>query len=465
MRSVVSPLATFQADTRRGRSASRSAAVGRTVTTRPLHRREPPDRLPRWRRSVRGRCRLAARRGARRQPEWLRRRPGPGAPRCRLSSPEAATASTRTRTVSPIRSSARWVTSSSARSCDPGNPLGDRLLVELAGIRRLRCRPRRSSRTRRSTSSRAAVRNRSSSSTSASVSPGKPTITLLRAPARGASSRMRPSRSRKSADPPKRRIRRSTVPAGVLERQIEVRRHAGRGRDRLDERRAQSRLAAGRTPGPVRCRRQRPVCGSSASSARRSPRSLPYDVEFSLTSTSSRAPVAASHRASASTSAGGRDTNEPRKDGIAQNAHRRSQPDASFRYATGPSSSRCRRRVARQRVPGQRDLGGGCRSADRGDGQQRAPVAGAGAARRVGRPRRRRAGRRCRRRRRSRAPRPPRAATRRACRRTARPGSRPPPPGARCPSAASRVSIESFFAESTKPQVFTTTTSASPRRR
>ena len=41
--------------------------------------------------------------------------------------------------------------------------------------------------------------------------------------------------------------------------------------------------------------------------------------------------VPASQRASASTSLGGRETNEPRKDGIAQNVQRRSQPEASFR--------------------------------------------------------------------------------------------------------------------------------------
>src|SRR5829696_7263476 len=82
--------------------------------------------------------------------------------------------------------------------------------------------------------------------------------------------------------------------------------------------------------------------GSSASSRRRSPRSLPYDVEFSLTRTSSRTPRSASQRASASSSSGGRETNAPRKDGIAQNEHRRSQPEASLSGATGESSSRRR---------------------------------------------------------------------------------------------------------------------------
>ncbi len=83
-------------------------------------------------------------------------------------------------------------------------------------------------------------------------------------------------------------------------------------------------------------------CGSSFSSSRGSPRSLPYEVEFSLTSTSSRTPCSASHSASASSSSGVRETNAPRNDGIAQNAQRRSQPQASFSEATGPASSRRR---------------------------------------------------------------------------------------------------------------------------
>jgi len=44
----------------------------------------------------------------------------------------------------------------------------------------------------------------------------------------------------------------------------------------------------------------------------------------------------------ATTSSGGRETNEPRNDGIAQNVQRRSQPEASLRLATGPSVSRAR---------------------------------------------------------------------------------------------------------------------------
>src|SRR5690606_30416620 len=73
--------------------------------------------------------------------------------------------------------------------------------------------------------------------------------------------------------------------------------------------------------------------------SRRSPRSLPYDVEFSLTRNSSRTPCSASQRASASRSSGGRDRNAPRNLGIAQNVQRRSQPEASLRGAYGPVPS------------------------------------------------------------------------------------------------------------------------------
>ena len=82
--------------------------------------------------------------------------------------------------------------------------------------------------------------------------------------------------------------------------------------------------------------------GSSVSSSRRSPRSLPYDVLFSLTRNSSRTPSPASQRASATTSEGRRLTNEPRKLGMAQKEQRRSQPLASFSGAIGPPSRRRR---------------------------------------------------------------------------------------------------------------------------
>ena len=75
---------------------------------------------------------------------------------------------------------------------DPLDPRGD--LVGGRACRRSsrpRCRPRRSSRRRRPRRAGRRSRNASSSATSSSVSPGKPTITLLRMPASGASARMR----------------------------------------------------------------------------------------------------------------------------------------------------------------------------------------------------------------------------------------------------------------------------------
>src|SRR3954447_4247218 len=82
--------------------------------------------------------------------------------------------------------------------------------------------------------------------------------------------------------------------------------------------------------------------GSRLSSRRRSPRSLPYDVLFSLTRNTSRTPSPASQRASLRTSDGRRLTNEPRKLGMAQNEQRRSQPLASFSGAIGPPPRRRR---------------------------------------------------------------------------------------------------------------------------
>src|SRR5260370_20616553 len=85
--------------------------------------------------------------------------------------------------------------------------------------------------------------------------------------------------------------------------------------------------------------------GRTSSSSRRLPRSLPYDVEFSLTRNSSRTPWLASQRASAKISGGRRDTNAPRNDGMAQNEQRRSQPDAIFSGATTPADTRRRKTV------------------------------------------------------------------------------------------------------------------------
>ena len=61
--------------------------------------------------------------------------------------------------------------------------------------------------------------------------------------------------------------------AGVLEGEVEVRRDAGRRRDRLEQPRPRSRRAGGRRPGPARCRRRRPAraAGSRAAAGRRGP--------------------------------------------------------------------------------------------------------------------------------------------------------------------------------------------------
>ena len=211
-------------------------------------------------------------------------------------------------------------------------------------------------------------------------------------------------------------------------------------------------------------------CGSSFSSARGSPRSLPYEVEFSLTSTSSRTPVLASHSASASISSGVRETNAPRNDGIAQNAHRRSQPLASFSEATGPVSSRrrstCRRWAGvcashRRRVgavPGQRHRR--LAPLDRGERQQFAAVARGVRVDLLAGQHRGRAGRRCPGSRRSRAPRAASgrlSASSRPYRSAMQPAATTLAPVS---AAASSVSIESCLAFSTNPQVLTTTTSA-----
>ena len=63
---------------------------------------------------------------------------------------------------------------------------------------------------------------------------------------------------------------------------------------------------------------------------------------FSLTRNSSDTPSLASHWASSRISVGLRETNEPRKIGIAQNAQRRSQPVAIFRGEIGALSKRVR---------------------------------------------------------------------------------------------------------------------------
>ena len=110
----------------------------------------------------------------------------------------------------PIRSSARCAMSSSTSALIRSHPVADLRRATLPASRRPRCRPRRSSRTRRPRPAAPRSGTRSSSARSASVSPGKPTITLLRMPASGASARIRSHSSRKRAAEPNRRIRRST---------------------------------------------------------------------------------------------------------------------------------------------------------------------------------------------------------------------------------------------------------------
>ena len=163
---------------------------------------------------------------------------------------------------------------------------------------------------------------------------------------------------------------------------------------------------------------------------------------------------------------------------MAQKVHRRSQPEASFSGALGPPAQPAAQRRVRwparsgrqirdgRRAPG---TGGGRRGAAGRPGSAAAACGGPAAcatraAPRPGSPRSRAGdvGDS----RRSRAPRRPRAAPRPARRRTARPGSRPRRPPGRRPvafrsAAASSVSTESFLALSTKPQVLTSTASAS----
>ena len=113
-------------------------------------------------------------------------------------------------TTLPIRASARWAISSSARSVRCAR----RRSISSAG----RCPSSPAASVPSSseypntpiTSSSAAIRKSRNSSTSPSVSPGKPQITLLRIPAAGASDRIDASRLKKASGLPKRRIRRNT---------------------------------------------------------------------------------------------------------------------------------------------------------------------------------------------------------------------------------------------------------------
>ena len=308
------------------------------------------------------------------------------------------------------RSSARCATSSSADAASRADPGRDLVRLERAGQRgRLGAvlvgvaehaddvEPR-------------GPRKCTSSSTSASVSPGKPTMTLHRTPASGrqladSAEQVEEALGAAEAAHPAQQRR-----AGVLEAQVEVRRDARGRRHRLDQRRAGSRPAAGRTPGPGRRRRPARARGSSVSSSRRSPRSLPYDVEFSLTRNSSRTPCPASQRGLGEhvRAAGGRRRRRGRT------GSRRTRSAGRTRRRSS-AARRGRRRAAS--APGRRGgpLAGAWPAAGAagasGSSDAGRAARGCAAAARAGRPA---AARRCPGSRRSRGPRRPRAARRRA---------------------------------------------------
>ena len=139
------------------------------------------------------------------------------------------------------------------------------------------------------TSRRACPRNDSSATRSSSLSPGNPTMTLERIPAAGARSRIDATRSRKDGPEPNLRIRRSSCPLACWKDRSKY--GTTPCADVITATR-EGRISAG-------CRyetRTRSIpstaasSGSRASSSRRSPRSFPYEVEFSLTRNSSRTP-------------------------------------------------------------------------------------------------------------------------------------------------------------------------------
>ena len=187
-------------------------------------------------------------------------------------------------------------------------------------------------------SSRASVRNRSSSSTSAWVSPGKPTMKLDLMPA---CRRQLPDLLDQAAEPlgvtePAHRAEHPA--AGVLERQVEVRRHARRRGHHLDQPGTHLGRLQVADPDPVdpghrrepgQQRLQQPQVAEILAVGGRV---LADQQQFP-------GAVPASQPASATRSSGWREMNAPRKAGIAQKLHRRSQPDAIFSGATTPSPS------------------------------------------------------------------------------------------------------------------------------
>ena len=214
------------------------------------------------------------------------------------------------------------------------------------------------------------MRNASSSSRSASVSPGKPTMTLQRMPACGASARTRVEQVEEGLA-----ASRSGASSAAAARRRAGRRCRSRARRRGSSAMARSRpgpdlgrLEVG-DPHPLDARRWRSAraAASRAGRGRRGPCRRRWSSRE--TRKSSLTPCSASQRASAMTSAGRRETKAPRNIGMAQNAHRRSQPLAIFSGAHGRPSRRAR--MTRGPEAGDRTLDGHVGAARRhalGDG-------------------------------------------------------------------------------------------------
>ena len=303
-----------------------------------------------------------------------------------------------------------------------------------------RCRPRRSSRTRRRVQS-APVRNAASSSTSASVSPGKPTMTLDRTPASGARpGSARAARGRLAVAEPAHPAQQR--PGRVLEGQVEVGQHPRRAGHDVEQAGPHLGRLQVRNPHPGNALHRRelrqhrlqqpqvtqvlavrrgvladqqqlahPLLGQPAglgqrrrpAAARRTPRGT----------TGSRRRRSAG-RSRTRSSSGPRAAVEPAADDAG--AARRGQPVRQVRCTAAVTrliASRGSRGRAVRRRERQQGAAGRRGTCDAGPlpAQDRVQAA-----------------RRRRRRSRSPAPRRPRAARRPAARRTARPGSRPPPP-------------------------------------
>ena len=263
----------------RARGSGRVAAAprgGSAASPRLARRRRRRGRRPRCRRTNAG-DESAALAAPRRRPAGpRRRRPGPGGARPARRRRRSSTSSTSTSTRVPMRSSARWLASSSASalmrstrsaitsaSTLPSN--ADRVGALLVGVAEHADR----------------------------VQPGGGQEPLelgdvvlglageadddvaARAEVRARAPRARSSRSRNALGAAEALHPAQHGRAGVLEGQVEVRRDAGRGRDEPRAGRAQlGRLQVGH-PDPVDAVDRGRARGSSVSSARRSPRSLP----------------------------------------------------------------------------------------------------------------------------------------------------------------------------------------------